>query len=175
MNELHDKILGALPASMRDLGRVTGVQGEPLWDAVKTLRQAGIIRRYGPHGERMYEKVGAPRYEPPDPNVSPGVAASEEQKKQRKERKRAVILFWIEGWPSQDPNRRMLWSIVWNGEPTAKREMKRLEKKFRKDGVKWELAKMSAAEARRLKERGFSLREQREREKMMSEAAGEAS
>lgn len=172
MNELHDVILARLPATMKELEAATGVLGQPLWDAVHTLRRAGIIRRIGPHGARVFEKVpppaqhqaepGAPQAQP---DVSPGVAAARE----KKERKRPVILFWIPGWPSQDPNRRMVWQIVWYGLPTAEREIKRLEKKFRKDGIRWELASMSPSEVRRLRTKGFSMTEQRERERMMRE------
>lgn len=196
MNELHDKILAALPASMRAIEAAVGagVAQQQVWDAVHTLRRAGIIRRYGGHGARMFEKVGAPPQgaEPaidvPEgaapifqdlhaplsapidaaAGVSPGVAAAEEKKRQRKERKRPVILFWIPGWPSADPNRRMVWSIVWNGTPTAERELKRLRKKFRKD-AEWELASMSPSEVQKLREKGFSLAEQRERERLMRE------
>ncbi|WP_441280592.1 hypothetical protein [Tardiphaga sp. 862_B3_N1_1] len=196
MNELHEKILEILPCSMRGIEAWVGdgVPQKDVWDAVHTLRRAGIIRRYGAHGQRMFEQVGkarpgaedepaielpegsifedlrAPMSVPSDAEgVSPGVAAAEEKKRQRKERKRPVILFWIEGWPTQEPGRRMVWTIVWNGLPTAQREVKRLEKKFRKDSVRWEIANMSPGEVRRLKTKGFSLAEQRERERMMKE------
>ena len=104
----------------------------------------------------------------PAPDVSPGVVAAEMKKEEKKQRKRPVILFYIPDWPSQDPNRRMVWTIVWAGKPTAEREIKRLKKRFKKDAC-WELANLSPNEVRRMRTRGYDLREVRDREKAMRE------
>lgn len=158
MNPLHDKIVAALPASMQGLVAATGVTGAELWDAVRMLRQAGIVRRRGPHGARMFTHPDSTEPPAPDADAAP-VEAIIESKKQRK---RPVILFWIPGWPSQDPNRRMLWRIVWNGEPTALFILKRLKKRF-KDDAQWELASMTPTQARALKNKTISLRDLIER------------
>ena len=127
MSQLHDAILARLPATMQELSDATGVKGQELWGAVQTLRQAGIIRRYGPHGARRYELPAAPQPVPEQDVAAAPEAALEKEKKQRK---RAVVLFWIPDWPSQDPNRRMLWRICWDGEPAAQREVKRVKKQI---------------------------------------------
>lgn len=160
MNPLHDAIVAAIPASMQGLVAATGVAGAELWDAVRMLRQAGIIRRRGPHGARMYTAPDSEVPYVPAADAAP-VEAVIESKKQRK---RPVILFWIPGWPSQDPNRRMLWRIVWNGEPTALFLLKRLKKRFKND-AQWEVASMTPTQARALKSKTITLRDLLERTK----------
>lgn len=170
MNELHEAILARLPATMRELEAATGLPSQPVWDAVHTMRRAGIIRRVGPHGARVFELVAQPRpvspeqaeasSAPPEDAVSPGVAA----KGEKKARKRPVILCWIDGWPSQDPGRRMVWRIVWEGEPTALREVDRLRKRLGHE-ANFEVAKMTPQQARRLRIKGYSITEVLERER----------
>lgn len=165
MNDLHDKILAALPCGMRELEKATGAHGQTLWDAVTTLRRTGQILRKGPHGDRVYERNLREEKATPE-HPSPGMAALEEKRKERKSRKRPVILFWIEGWPSQDPGRRMVWSIGWGSRAKAERELKDLKERLGDKG-EWELVNLSMAEVNRLKAKRFSLAEQREREKML--------
>lgn len=171
MNELHDQILALLPATMRQIEAATGLPSQPVWDAVHTMRRAGIIRRTGPHGARVFEVVAQAKpqeapVEAVDPvvaaeeAVSPGVAAKGEKKK----RKRPVILCWIPDWPSQDPGRRMVWAIVWNGIPTAERELKRLQKRLGHE-ANFEIAMMTPQQARRLRIKGYSVSEVLERER----------
>jgi len=168
INALHDAVLAALPGSMQEIGARVGVQGQPLWDAVHTLRKAGVILRRGGASCRVFELAAAPTPSAPAPDVSPGVAAVAAAKEEKRQRKRPVILFFIPGWPSQDPGRRMVWTIVWAGKPTAEREVKRLKRKFKKD-AEWELANLSPNEVRRMRTRGYDLREVRDREKAMRE------
>ena len=162
MNPLHDAIVARVPASMQELSEATGVLGQPLWDAVKTLCQARIIRRIGPHGGRRYEPYSA-RSQPAEPCAEP---SPEPEKKQRS---RPVVLFWVPGWPSQDPGRRMLWRIVWNGEPAALRELKRMKKLLGRD-AEWEVAKMTPTQARGLKAKSVDMRELLERAKKARES-----
>ena len=168
INALHDAVLAALPGSMQEIADRVGVQGQPLWDAVHTLRKAGVILRRGGAKCRVFELAAAPKQFVPAPDASPGVVATELAKEEKKQRKRPVILFYIPDWPSQDPNRRMVWTIVWAGRPTAERELKRLKRKFKKD-ANWELANLSPNEVRRMRTRGYDLREVRDREKAMRE------
>lgn len=171
MNELHDQIIALLPATMRQLEAATGLPSQPVWDAVHTMRRAGIIRRVGPHGARVFELVTPPKEQEPvgeaadpvtaaDASVSPGAASKEEKKK----RKRPVILCWITDWPSQDPGRRMVWKIVWNGVPTAERELKHLQKRLGKE-ANFEIVSMTPQQARRLRIKGYSITEVLERER----------
>lgn len=157
MNPLHDAIVARLPATMRELAAHTGVDGPALWDAVDTLRKAFILVRQGPHGARVFSlpATAAP------PIESRGEEAAVPVKKQRK---RPVVLFWLPGWPTQEPNRRMVWRICWDGEPAAQRELKRIKKLLGKD-AEWELAMMTPAEVRRLRVKGFSIVDFKDREK----------
>ncbi len=148
MNPLHDAIVARVPATMRELAAATGVDGQALWDAVATLRQAGIILRKGPHGDRSYVARAFVPLTQEQVAENPDEAAA----KEKKQRKYPVILFYIENWPSQDPNRRMLWKICWGGGPKAEREIKGLKKRLSKK-AKWELSLMTPTEARRLHNR----------------------
>ena len=166
MNELHDTILARLPASMQELSAATAVKGAPLWDAVNTLRQAGIIRRIGPAGSRVYELCTSTA-----PIVEPGVEVTPEEaaKSEKRQRVRPVVLFYIPGWPTQDPGRRMLWRICWNGEPAALREAKRMRRILGKD-AEWEVTKMTPGQARKLRTKVISLRDLLERAKQSRES-----
>lgn len=159
MTALHDAIIARLPATMQELSDATGVKGQELWGAVQMMRQAGIIRRYGPHGHRRYELVAAPA---PMPEQEVAQAPEVALEKEKKQRKRAVVLFWIPDWPSQDPNRRMLWRICWDGEPSAQRELKRVKKHLGKD-AKWEVAMMTPTQARNLRLKKIGMRDLMER------------
>lgn len=157
MNPVHDAIVARVPASMQELAVATGLQGKPLWDAVNTLRQANVIRRIGAHGARVFELCTATAA-PVSPDAGPGEPVPEE----KKQRARPVVLFYIPGWPSQDPGRRMLWRICWNGEPAALREVKRMKRLLGKD-AEWEVAKMTPAQARKLKTKSIGLHDMLER------------
>ena len=165
INALHDAVLAALPGSMQHICQHVGLEGRVVWDAVHTLRRAGIIVRLGPASARVFESVAAPALAAPAAPecASPGMLAAQAQKQERKTRKRVVILFFIPGWPSQEPNRRMVWTIAWSGRPRAEREVARLKKMFKKE-VQWELASMSMLEIRRMRTKGYDLREIRDRE-----------
>lgn len=167
---LHEAVLAAMPGTMKELAERTGVVGQPLWDTVQTLRKAGLVLRTGTAKEgRVFSR--APDQQPQNGvEVPPALAAKEE----KKSRKRPVILFWIPGWPSQEPNRRMVWRICWEGMPRAQRDMQALKKHFRHEPVEWEIVTMSPAQARRLRAKGFDLREQREREQALREKADAA-
>lgn len=171
MNELHEQIIALLPATMRQIEAATGLPSQPVWDAVHTMRRAGIIRRVGPHGARVFELVAQPKPQEPDGEVVDPVVAAEaavspgvESKQKKKDRKRPVILCWIDNWPSQDPGRRMVWQIVWNGLPTAERELKRLQKRLGKE-ANFEIVSMTPQQARRLRIKGYSITEVLERER----------
>lgn len=171
MNPLHDAILAALPGTMKELAERTGVIGQPLWDAVQTLRKAGIIIRRGPAKHRVFQKPDDKPAQAPSPDVSPGVAAAEAAKQEKKSRKRPVILFWVPDWPSQDPNRRMVWTIVWKSKKFAEAEFRRISTLLANE-ANWELASMTPAEARKLRIKGYDLREVQEREREMREKSG---
>lgn len=166
MTPLHDAILARLPATMQELSEATGVKGQALWGVVQMLRQAGVIRRIGPHGARRYELpfVAAPVPEQ-EVVVTPAVAMMHASK----QRNRAVVLFWIPGWPSQDPNRRMLWRLCWDGLPSAERELKRVKKTLGK-AAKWEVAMMTPTQARNLASKPVGMRDLMERARQVRES-----
>lgn len=84
----------------------------------------------------------------------------------KKARRYPVLLFHIPGWPSQDPNRRMVWRIYFDGEPKALRDLKRLSRRLRKEAV-FELQHMSTAEAKKIRTKGYLLRDFKAREQAL--------
>lgn len=168
MNALHQAVLDALPGTMKDLSARTGVVGQPLWDAVKTLRTAGVIGRRGPAKQREFFKLERVILVPE--GVSPGVAAAATEKEQRRQRKRPVVLFWIDGWPSQDPNRRMVWKVYHEGKRVAEKDFEHLRVALAHE-ANWEMASLSMHEVRKLRAKGYDLREVKERERELKRAA----
>lgn len=81
-----------------------------------------------------------------------------------------VVLFSIAGFPTQEPGRLMVWRIFWNGtELQAMRALKRLNKKLGKHAT-FSLQIMTAVEARNVRMKPFSLRDQRRRERVQAQA-----
>lgn len=156
MSALQEAVLAALPGTMQELGARVGIRGQVLWDVVHTLRQAGVIqRRTMPNKDRVFSRV-------PEPERAPAESPAQEAKEQKKTRKRPVIVFWIDGWPNQDPGRRMVWRIVWGGNPVAERELDGLKKR-QGHLAQWEILQLTPAEARRLRAKGYELKEELER------------
>lgn len=170
MNPLHQAILDALPGSMKDLAARTGVAGQPLWDAVHTLRKAGVIGRRGPIKHREFFKLERVVLAADGPGISPGLAAADAEKEQRKARKRPVVLFWIQDWPSQDPNRRMVWKVYHEGKKAAEADYEHLRVALAHE-ANWELASLSMHEVRKLRAKGYALKEELERKRALQEAA----
>lgn len=170
IDPLHQAVLDALPGSMKDLAARTGVVGQPLWDVVSTLRKAGVIGRRGPIKAREFFKIERVDVSFDDPGVSPGVAAARTEREQRRARKRPVVLFWIDGWPTQDPNRRMVWKVYHEGKKAAEADFEHLRVALAHE-ANWELSSLSMVEVRRLRAKGFDLREQLERRRMLEEMA----
>lgn len=156
MKALLDAVLAAMPGSMSELAARTGVAGQPLWDAISTLRKAGVAIRLGKRGARVYDRAPEP---PPDDDPAA-----------KRERRRPIILFHIPGWPSQDPGRRMVWRICWDGGLAARRELEHLKATLGHE-AEWEIAMMTASQARRLRAKGYDMREALERERELRQAA----
>lgn len=169
-NPLHEAVLAALPGSMKDIGARVGVQGQVLWDVVHTLRKAGVIGRRGPIKAREFFKLERIVLPVSGPDISPGLAAADAEKEQRKARKRPVVLFWIDGWPTQDPNRRMVWKVYHEGKAAAERDLQHLVQTLGHEAG-WEMANLSMHEVRRMRARGFDLKEQLERRRTLQEMA----
>lgn len=74
----------------------------------------------------------------------------------RAPRKRHTVLVVIPGWPSQDPNRPMIWTWKPSAMKAAK-EMKRMRAAM--PHLIWDVEPMSATQARAIKLRPFNLRE----------------
>lgn len=88
----------------------------------------------------------------------------------KKARAYPVVLFSIDGFPSQEPGRLMVWRIFWKGtELQAMRALKRLNRKMGKQAT-FSLQIMTALNARKVRMKPFSLREQRQREKVQAQA-----
>lgn len=170
MNPLHQAILDALPGTMKELAARTGVVGQPLWDAVATLRKAGVIGRRGPLKQREFFKIEQVEVAFDGPGVSPGAAAASTEKAQRRARKRPVVLFWIQDWPTQDPNRRMVWKVYHEGKKAAEADYEHLRVVLAHE-ANWELGSLSMNEVRKLRAKGFDLKEQLERKRALQEAA----
>lgn len=168
-NPAYNAILSALPGTMKELAARTGITGQPLWDAVHTLRKAGMVKRHPlqpGEKERVFSLSDAAAAVPETDDPVP----DDVQTGEKKQRRRPVILFWLPDWPPQDPNRRMVWQIVWSTERRAQNEFKRLQKHLGHE-ANWELVKMTATEARRLRLRGYDLKEVQEREANLREKA----
>ena len=168
--QFHAAIMACLPGSLTHIATCTGVGGQPLWDAIHILRREGKIVRSGKRGSRMYslalELKQAQR-------AQGGAAHSDEldelaaearrKREKRAKRKRPVLLAWIDGWPVQDPGRRMVWRVVYEGRAVAAQELRYLEANLGHE-ASFEVAMLTAAEWRAIRLRGYSLREVKERE-----------
>ena len=163
MSALHDDILAALPGSPAEIAQRVGIGGTPLWDALRTLRQAGTIIRTGTSKNRLYTRA-------PEPEIPQGLTPPAAAKAEKKVRRRPVILFWIPGWPSQDPDRRMVWKTIWGSLEYAEQELKRLKARLGSE-AEWEISKLTQVEVRNLRTRGYELREILDRKKMEFEEA----
>lgn len=71
----------------------------------------------------------------------------------KKARKYPVVLFYIPGWPSQEPNRLMVWRVCFDGLGAAERILKRMNRR-QKDCV-WSLEMMTALEARKIRNKPY--------------------
>lgn len=91
-----------------------------------------------------------------DEGVSVVEEIREAQAKERKQRKRTMILVSVPGFPPQDPGRLMLWEPR-STPMKAAREIKRLEKKMPE--YVWSKELLTYTEARAVKLKPFSVRE----------------
>jgi hypothetical protein len=91
----------------------------------------------------------------------------------KKPPKRPVILFTIPGFPTQDPGRKMVWKVFYLGELVAMRALKRLNRKL-KGEANFELVMMTAADARKIKNKGFNLADIKARDRMVKRAQAAA-
>ena len=82
---------------------------------------------------------------------------------EKKARRYPVLLFYIKDWPAQDPNRRMVFRVYYDGEAKALRAQKRLNKRLGKEAT-FEVVSMTTVEARRIRNKGYNLREAKARE-----------
>lgn len=71
----------------------------------------------------------------------------------KKPRRYPVVLFHIPGWPSQEPNRPMVWRVCYDGMIKAERILKRMRRR-EKDCV-WSIEVMTAEEARKVRNKPF--------------------
>lgn len=90
--------------------------------------------------------------------------ADQEAAPAKRARRYPVVLFFIKDWPPQDPNRRMVFKVFYDGEAKAMRAHKRLNKRLGKEAT-FELASLTTAEARKIRLKGYGLRDVVAREK----------
>jgi hypothetical protein len=158
---IPEAILGAMPGSMAEVAVRTGITGPLLWNTAAAMRVAGILHRGGKSDDgKLLYRVGnkplPPNWEPHLPpelvqkraqaEIDRGIAfgqravdaveaADGEVRPAVKPRKRHVITFHIPGWPSQDPNRPMVWRVCYEGSARANSDIKRLNKNLKKEAV----------------------------------------
>lgn len=75
---------------------------------------------------------------------------------EQKTRRRPVVLFYIPGWPSQEPNRVMVWTVVYDGVEKAMRIVKRMRKRHR--DIVWSLEMLSAGQVLRIRRKPFQFK-----------------
>lgn len=186
-------IASAMPGTMAEVSRRIGVGGSLLWDTAKAMRAEGYLKREGKdaNGKLIYHATGKPvpeDWEPyqrqePEPRkprkaerdrsedaAARAGGAWRDPESEKKDRKRPVIVFYVPGWPNQDPDRRMVWRVASDGMTKAERDAKYLNRRLGHEAI-FEVARMTPNEVYRMKSKGFSLKEQRERaERIRAEA-----
>jgi len=71
----------------------------------------------------------------------------------KKSRAYPTVLFYIPGWPSQEPNRKMVWHMHFDGQKAAAGTIKRMSRRFPE--VVWCMEMMTAAEATKLRKKPY--------------------
>lgn len=154
---LSDLIPGALPATMKQLAERLCVENGPaLWDAVKKLRQSGVIRRIPGlgGGDRVFYLSSSqpPKLEPaPD---RPGQVADDtnDTEEDRKRKAQHVILVSLRGWPLSQPGRPMVFDVR-RSAPKAYRTVQRLREQFADPDLDWWIEPLTQARIRDLQDR----------------------
>lgn len=84
--------------------------------------------------------------------IAESLSTLDDERKDRKDRRHALILVWLDGWPNQDPGRRMSWR--WCGSPKKAADLiKGLKKRFPE--FSWEYKMMTRMEAKKLRLKPF--------------------
>lgn len=147
--DLPRAILGAVPATMRELGRRVGVGGPVLWETTRAMRRAGFLHR---GAARVYELGRKPMPDGwrPDPEVLDAARKAGAGNGGGGPQKTATLLVSVPNWPPQEPGRTMVFSTARN-QREANAELKRLMMSV--PGVDWSVARLTAAERRRIRDK----------------------
>lgn len=147
--DLPRAILGAVPATMRELGQRVGVGGPVLWETTRAMRKAGFLQR---GAARVYELGRKPMPDgwQPDPEVLDAARKAGASNGSGGSRKTATLLVSVPGFPPQDPGRTMVFSTA-RDQREADAELKRLMASV--PGVDWSVARLTAVERRRIRDK----------------------